>query len=584
MTHKRIQVSSEKLPEFDRRFFESESIISRIGDGAIGGKASGLAFIKDTLAENFGSGAVNGIRVGIPRMVVLTTGLFDRFMKHNNLYKTALSGESDTFIADAFNRASFPPDMVGDLRAMIESVRTPLAIRSSSLLEDDMYEPFAGVYATKMIPNNQPDADTRFRKFAEAIKFVYASTFFKSARDYHRVTGRASEDEKMAVIVQEVVGFRHYNRFYPHFSGVARSFNFYPTGQAKPEEGVIDLALGLGKTIVDGGLTWSYSPAHPRVGPPVSSPRELMKKTQTEFWAVNMGKPPQYDPIKETEYLVKGSLADAEYDGTLDYAASTYRPADDKIVMGIGASGPRLVTFAPILVGEMIKLNDLVVRLLDICEEAAETAIEIEFAMTYDRKAEIPVRFGFLQVRPMVVSDARLDIEDGEMTGDDVLAVSERALGNGEISGIKDVVYVTPENFDAANTRTIAAQLEAINRRLLDDSRPYLLIGFGRWGSSDPWLGIPVEWSQVSGARVIVEASTPEMNVELSQGAHFFHNLTSFQIFYFTINHAGPYRIKWEWLNRQNIVYQTEFIRHITLARPLNIKVDGRSGRGVIRI
>jgi len=582
MTQKRLQISPEKLPEFDRRFFESERIISRIGDGAIGGKASGLALIKDALVEPFANKPLAGIEVGIPRMVVLATGLFDSFMKHNDLYEVGLSGRSDKYIAMEFNRGSIPATMVGDLRALIESVRTPLAIRSSSLLEDDIYEPFAGVYATKMIPNNQPDADSRFRKFLEAVKFVYASMFFKSARDYHAVTGRATTDEKMAVIVQEVVGRRHYDRFYPNLSGVARSYNFYPVGRARPEEGVIDLALGLGKTIVDGGLSWSYSPSHPRINPPVSSPRELLKKTQSDFWAVNMGKPPEYDPVKETEYLVKGSLKDAEYDGTLSQVASTYRPADDKIVMGIGSAGPRAITFAPILQGETIPLNDLVRRLLKLCEEAVGSEVEIEFAVTFDRKLEKPARFGFLQVRPMVVTNAKIDIGEGEMIGDDVLTASDRALGNGEICEIVDVVYVIPENFDAAYTRKIADELNGINKAMVEDKKPYLLIGFGRWGSSDPWLGIPVEWSHVSGAKVIVEATTPEMNVELSQGAHFFHNLTSFQICYFAVNHTGPYRINWGWLDKQNIIEETEFVRHVIAPRPLRVKVDGRRGQGVI--
>ncbi|MEW5923966.1 MAG: PEP/pyruvate-binding domain-containing protein [Candidatus Zixiibacteriota bacterium] len=584
MEYKKIQVSPDSLPEFDRRFFVSDSVISRIGSGAIGGKASGLAFIKDALHDHFGKNGFEGVAVGIPRMVVLTTTLFDRFMKHNNLYEMALSGEPDDYIAHTFNRGELPPDIIGDLRALIESVHVPLAVRSSSLLEDSLYEPFAGVYATKMIPNNQPDADTRFKRFIEAIKFIYASTFFKSARDYHRFTGHATEEEKMAVIVQEVVGLRHYERFYPDISGVVRSFNFYPMGRSAPEEGVVDLALGLGKTIVDGGLCWSYSPAHPRANPPVSSAGELIKKTQSLFWAVNMGKPPEYDPVKETEYLIQGNLAEAEYDGTLRLAASTYRRADDRVVMGLGSAGPRVVTFAPILLGEIVKLNDLIKKLMKLCEDAVGSAVEIEFAVTYQHHPDEKVRFGFLQVRPMVVSDAQIDIGDAEMSGDKVLAASDHALGNGERVNIHDVVYVMPDKFDAAKTRQMAAELDKINQGLVEEKRPYLLIGFGRWGSSDPWLGIPVEWSQVSGAAVMVEAATPEMNVELSQGAHFFHNLTAFEIFYFAINHAGPFRINWGWLDQQKVMHEAEYVRHVSLTKPLQIKVDGRKGRGVILI
>jgi hypothetical protein len=575
-------ISPDRLPRFDRDFFKSDNIVSVIGYGAIGGKASGLAFIQNALVNQFRHNTFENIEISIPRLAVIATNNFDNFMKRNNLYDMAASHEPDQYIAHAFNKAELPAEMVGDLRALIASVNTPLAIRSSSLLEDAMYEPFAGVYATKMIPNNQPDIDSRFRKLVEAIKFVYASTYFRAARDYHRSVGRSTMDEKMAVIIQEVVGRRHYDRFYPDIAGVARSYNFYSVGKTKPEDGVVDLALGLGKSIVDGGLVWSYSPAFPNLIPPVNSPRDLLKLTQTEFWAVNMGRSPAYDPIKETEFLVKGSLADAEYDGTLKYIASTYRSQDDRLVPGVGVDGPRALTFAPILSLEQYPLNNLIKVLMNTCEKAVGCEVEIEFALTFDSGNDYTARLGFLQVRPMVVSHSKIEITSDEMNSENVLAASDRVLGNGIVDSIRDIIYIMPELFNAKHTRQIAGQLSDFNSRMLDMNKPYLLIGFGRWGSSDPWLGTPVEWGNISGVKAIVEATLPDMDVELSQGSHFFHNLTSLQICYFSVHHAGPYRINWEWLKSQKEVSRTEFIRHISLDKELTVKVDGRSGRGVI--
>jgi len=584
MQFRRITVSTDQLIPFDRHNLDAHEAFTYIGNGAIGGKASGLAFIRNILARHFDDKSFPGIAVDIPHLTVLTTDVFERFMERNRLYDSLADDLSDDYIAHLFQKAELPAELVGDLRALIISVTTPLAVRSSSLLEDAMYEPFAGVYGTKMIPNNQPDIDTRFKKLIEAIKFVYASAFFKDARDYIKATGKSSRDEKMAVIIQEVVGNRFSDRFYPNLSGVARTYNFYCMGHARPEDGVIDLALGLGKTIVDGGLAWSYSPAYPRANQPVGSPRELLKLTQTEFWAVNMGKPPMYDPTREVEYLIRGYLADAEYDGSLRFAASTYRAQDDRIVTGMGTPGPRLITFAPILITNLVPLNDLLTTLLRVCEKAIGSEVEIEFAVTLDPKKGLPARFGFLQVRPMVVSHEKVDLTSDELQGDNVLAASETVLGNGINNSLTDIVYVRPDTFNAKHTRDIAAELETFNRRLLDTGRRYLLIGFGRWGSSDPWLGIPVNWGQISGAGMIVEATLPNMDVDLSQGSHFFHNITSFQICYFCVRHSSPYCINWNWLKSQNEVARSRFVSYVTLERPLTAKVDGRGGRGVILI
>jgi hypothetical protein len=570
------------IPRFDRHFFDGQARCTRIGSGAVGGKASGLIRISDVLAERLDARAFPAFDVAVPRLSVVGTDMFDAFMARNDLWPVVRSDRPDDRIALAFQQASLPVELLGDLRALVEQVHSPLAVRSSSLLEDALLHPFAGVYATKMTPNNQPDADTRFRKLAEAIKYVYASTFFGEARSYVRAMDHAPDEEKMAVVIQEVVGRRHGDRFYPDVSGVGRSYNYYRSGAARPEDGVVNLALGLGKTIVDGGICWTYSPRMPRATPPFGSVREQLKQSQVEFWAVNMGRPPAYDPTVETEYLARCPLAEADYDGTLRCVASTYLAESDRLAIGVGMPGPRVVNFAPLLVLEEYPLNDLLRRLLGICRDAIGEAVEIEFALTITKGAEPPVRFGFLQVRPMVVSHEVVDVDLGRRDDPAVLASSDRVMGNGVVSSISDIVYVKPEGFEARFTPDIADELAVINRTLAAEHRPYLLIGFGRWGSSDPWLGIPVSWGHIGGARAIVEATLPVMDVELSQGSHFFHNISSFGVSYFSVPHASDFRIDWSGLGAQDAIAETRHVRHVRTRAPLEVRVDGRQGAGVI--
>jgi hypothetical protein len=571
------------LTRFDRHFFDAKDRFTYIGFGELGGKAHGLAHMRGILESKLKEQYAPDIEIGIPILTVITTDSFDQFMKQNNLYEIAYSGDRDDQIALAFQQADLPVQLVGDLRALVQQVHTPLAIRSSSLLEDAMFEPFASVYATKMVPNNKPDADSRFRKLIESVKFVYASTFFKSAKDYMKVTHHATIDEKMAVIIQEVVGQRFGERFYPHISGVMRSYNFYPTGNATPAQGNVDLALGLGRIIVDDGVSWSYSPAYPRANPPYKSIGDLLKQSQVEFWAIHMGKAPAYDPIRETEYMRKCGIEDAEYDGSLRYIASTYMPQDDRITIGTGVKGPRIIDFAPILKADVLALNDLLLVLRKSCEDALGSMVEIEFAVELGREHCAPAKFGFLQVRPMVVSQDEVEVGDGELSSADLLLASETVLGNGTIDSTRDVVYIDPDRFDERRTHDIARELEVVNRTLVEAKRPYLLIGFGRWGTTDPLAGVPVEFAQISGAKVIVELSLPGPASTPSQGSHFFHNVTSFKIFYFSIHHWEKYGVDWNWLKEQTNVFKGAFVRHVELSSPLSIKVDGRSGRGVIR-
>ncbi len=572
-----------EIKPFDRRFWDGADTFTKIGNSAVGGKASGLVHVRNILARRFQRERFPSLELNIPTLTVITTEFYDRFMQENNLYGEVLREYRDDQIALIFQRGELAPELVGDLRALISHVHTPLAIRSSSLLEDAMQEPFAGVYGTKMIPNNQPETDIRFQRLVEAIKFVYASAHFQKARSYLKSTRKPPSAEKMAVIIQEVVGKRHNGRFYPDISGVARSVNHYPTGHATPEQGVVSLALGLGKTIVDGGQVWSYAPSYPRAMPPFKSMAILAKMSQTTFWAVNMGKPPAHDPIKEAEYLIRLDLKDAEWDGTLILTASTYQPQNDRLVTGIGQEGIRVVTFAPLLSARLFPLNDLLNHLIQISTEEVGSDIEMEFAMTFSRDADtVKCRLGYLQLRPMASRDKEVSLSSVEMQTEKVIVRSSQVMGNGIIEGIADIVFVKPETFKLSETARIAEEVEVLNRKLTEVERPYLLIGFGRWGSSEPWLGVPVDWSQISGARAVVEVILPDQDIEPSQGSHFFHNLVSFQVCYLTILNNAEDRIDFGFLNRQEALTEMTFIRHIRLRKPLTIKVDGRRGRGIV--
>lgn len=569
--------SSSTYHSFDSNLLSPSSHLPTIGSGAIGGKAQGLASIRQLLASELDPDEFPGITIDIPPLVVLCTDVFDAFMRQNDLHEIAYSDLPDDRIAHAFQNSDLPFEVLGELRTLIEQAHTPLAIRSSSLLEDAKHMPFAGVYATKMIPNRVFDPDLRFRQLVEAIKFVYASTFTKGAKYYCAGVNQKIEDEKMGVIIQKIVGKRYHNRYYPELSGVARSYNYYPIKPALPQHGVVNLALGLGKTIVDGSLSWPYSPAYPKIDPPFGSVKELLKGTQTEYWSVNMGDVQEYDPIKETEYLLRENIVTADKHGSLSYLASTYDPQSGRLTPGIGSKGPRALTFSPLLILNEIPFNQLIQQLLSICEAALNTPVEIEFAMTFD-----PHQFGFLQVRTMVVPMDEVRVMDDELLSENLFLASETVYGNGVIDTIKDIVFIKPESFELRHARSVVKELENFNKILLESGQPYLLIVFGRLGTTDPWLGIPAKWAQVSGAKVIVEATKENIKVELSQGSHFFHNIINLNILYFSIPYSSPYQVDWEYLDQQEIVEEAQFVRHVRLQRALRVKVDGRTSKGVI--
>lgn len=557
--------------------------IDFIGSGEVGGKAHSLIIADEIVSELNGKGKYPSFLIDIPKFTVLKTGVFDEFMQMNDLYKTALSDADDSRIGHEFQKADLPFEVLKDLRDLISKANKPLAVRSSSLLEDAKFEPFAGIYNTKMLPNNQMDIDARCRKLYEAVKLVYASTFFKAPKDYMKATKHDIKEEKMAVIIQEVIGRKHDDRFYPDISGVARSYNFYPMGRSKPEEGVVDLAVGLGKTIVDGGMAWTYSPEDPSQSPPYGSVNEIIKNTQNEFWHIRMSEPEEYDPINETEFMLLSNITEAEKDSAISFSASTVSDSG-RITPGIGSDGPRIINFSPVLKLELLPLNDVIKDLLKISAEKFKTPVEIEFAVTTEGEGyEASGRFGFLQVRPMVVSNENVEISDKEFDNDKNIISSEFVLGNGCSETVKDIVFVKPDIFEAKNTKKIASELEIFNSKLADQNKKYLLIGFGRWGSSDHWLGIPVNWGQISNVHTIVEAGLPNMNVELSQGSHFFHNMTSFGVNYFSVPAYYEHEINWDYLKKLKIISQSENVIHAEFKKPVTIKIDGKTGRGIIK-
>lgn len=568
---------------YSRSFHEEGLIFSRLGNGSMGGKGRGLAFIDRMLAANLKDDAFGKVTVSVPNTVIITTEFFDEFMKQNNLHQFAIECEDDDRIQRDFQKAALPATILGDLRDYVKSVTTPLAVRSSSLLEDAIYQPFAGIYATKMLPNNSRELDIRFRHLASALKFVWASTYMKSAKAYIRATNHRVEEEKMAVLLQKVEGRQHGAVFYPHFSGVGRSYDFYPAGSAKPEDGVVNVALGLGKAIVDGGVSLRYTPRYPGVLPQFGKVKDMMDNSQKHFYAVQMDNNYWGSRQDEDQYITSHDLAHAEKDGTLEYLGSTYDSSNERVMDGISRPGPRLITFAHILKNKVFPLAPITDYLLKMGEKAMGCPVEIEFAVTLGEKRVLPAQFSLLQIRPMVVNSDLVDVNPELIDENRLLCKTATALGNGTIESIRDIVYVKPESFTAAKTRDIVKEVEALNNLLFEAERPFILIGPGRWGSSDPWLGIPVTWSDICGARVIVEASQPNMNIDPSQGSHFFQNMTSLGVVYFTVpfNRPGS-MINWEWLNSLEPVSETVYTKHVRIEEPVTVMVDGRTGIGVM--
>ena len=568
---------------FQRDRFDRYSNFARIGEGSLGGKGRGLAFIDNMVKHHPEFSEFENATVAIPKTVVLCTDIFDEFMDTNNLYQIALSDVDDETILKTFLNARLPDRLMEDFLAFFNVVNSPIAIRSSSLLEDSHYQPFAGIYSTYMIPNLE-DKNEMLRMLSDAIKGVYASVFYKDSKAYMQATSNVIDQEKMAVILQEVVGTQYGDCFYPSISGVARSLNYYPIGDEKAEEGTVSLALGLGKYIVDGGLTLRVCPYHPTQVLQTSEMEIALRETQTSFYALDLTNKGENFSLDDGFNLLKLPVKEAEKDDALQYIASTYDPYDMVIRDGIYPGGRKVITFANILQHDVFPLS----RILQLSQEYGQREmrrpVEIEFAVTLNQK-EKSGTFYLLQVRPMVDVKADLAEDLNLISEDKLLLKSFNSLGHGVMEDIYDLVYVKTDGYNAGNNPTIAYEIEKMNRKLLDEGKHYVLVGPGRWGSSDSWLGIPVKWPHISAARVIVEAGLTNYRVDPSQGTHFFQNLTSFGVGYFTINaymNDGIYRQ--DFLDTLPAIEETTHLRHIRFDKPVVVKMDGKKKIGVVTI
>ena len=566
---------------FDRGKFDRYAHFARIGDGSLGGKGRGLAFLDNIIKKHPEFNEREGVSVSIPKTVVLCTDVFDQFMESNNLYKIALSDASDEEILKHFLRAQLPDKYISDFFTFFAATSHPIAIRSSSLLEDSHYQPFAGIYSTYMIPNLD-DKYQMLQMLAAAIKSVYASVYYKDSKAYMTATSNVIDQEKMAVILQEVVGRQYGDRYYPNISGVLRSINYYPIGDETSEEGIASLALGLGKYIVDGGQTLRVSPYHPTQVLQTSEMETALRQTQTQFYALDMKNVGSDFKVDDGFNILKLKVKDAEPDGSLKYISSTYDPYDQIIRDGYYEGGRKIISFCGVLQQGVFPLPELLQMSMKYGAEGMKRPVEIEFAcnLNDDRTGELYL----LQMRPIV--DSKQVLDDDLLSVDDsrCLLRSHNSLGHGISEDVVDVVYIkTDDNFTAANNPRIADEVERVNRKFIDSGKNYVLVGPGRWGSSDYWLGIPVKWSHISAARVIVEAGLANYRVDPSQGTHFFQNLTSFGVGYFTVNtykNDGIYRK--ELLDAMPAVEETKYVRHVRFSRPLKIMMDGMKQEGVV--
>ncbi len=642
----RISKGRGIIAKFDKNNYDTYKTFSRIGDESIGGKARGLAFINSVIEKHSLFNKYPGVVIRVPRTVVLSTDVFDEFMELNDLYRVGLSDLPDEEILDQFVAGRLPGWLHQDLYAMISVSDLPMAVRSSSKLEDSHYQPFAGIYSTYMIPVITSDPAQTMLILTSAIKSVYASVYFRESKAYIEATSNVIDEEKMGIVIQEVCGTQRGDLYYPTFSGVARSINFYPIAPEKPGDGIAKVAYGLGKYIMDGGVSLRFSPAYPKKILQLSSSKMMLRDTQKEFYALNLKETSYRVSTDDSVNLERMKVADAEKDPGFRHVASVYDYQSDVVRDGINYEGKKIITFAGVLQHDSFPLASILKDLLEIGQHEMNLPIEIEFAVNLDVPNGSPAIFNFLQIRPIVDTDQGYTIDMDQVDPKETILYSLSALGNGEFSGIRDLVYVKPQTFSAARSKEIAASVEKVNDRFRkrrqelqagrgsdptsefmafggksgsdrssgadpaagsdqpsgsgqpsdavpasdpeipgrsEYCRGYVLVGPGRWGSTDAWLGIPVKWSQISEARIIVESGLENFRIDPSQGTHFFQNLTSFRVGYMTINpfiQDGHYDT--EFLDRLPAVYEDELIRHVHFGEELEIRIDGRTNRGAV--
>lgn len=578
----RIGKNRGVIAMFDPKRFDEYRFFTRIGNGSIGGKARGLAFINTLIKDNSLYNKYPNVVIAIPRTVVISTEFYDEFIETNNLFKVGMSDLPDQTILEKFLEAQLPARLIDNLRVVINVITQPIAVRSSSKLEDSNYQPFAGIYSTYMVPSAD-DKMIVLNMLQQAIKSVYASVFFKASKAYIAATSNVIDEEKMGIILQEVCGKQHGDVFLPTLSGVARSINYYPIGSEKTEDGIASVGYGLGKLIADGDITLRFSPKYPKKILQLSQPDMALKETQKEFYALDM-RPQSFVPSTNNGInLLKLDIAEAESFSDFVHVTSTYDFQNNTIVDSMQTEGKKVITFASILKYNTFPLASILSDLLEIGQKEMSCPVEIEFAANLNMPNGIPNVFNLLQIRPIVENEQTNDLRWEQINFKDAIIYSESALGHGRIENIYDLVYVNPDKFMPADTKIIAQEIEIINRRYIELKRNYILVGPGRWGSSDPWLGIPIKWSQISEARVIVESGLANFRIDPSHGTHFFQNLTSFRVGYLTVNpymNDGIFDV--DYLNEQPAIFETDHVRCIHFNKSLLIHIDGKSNKGVI--
>ncbi|MCP4219005.1 MAG: phosphoenolpyruvate synthase [bacterium] len=571
------------IGDFGKTRIDSKNSFVKLGSGSLGGKARGLAFLNTLLARVKLNEKFEKVDIRTPHTFVVCSDVFEEFMTANNLQEYAIAESDNKKIARKFLRAKLPQRIVSDLGILLDQITYPIAVRSSSLLEDSQSLPFAGLYYTYMLPNNHKLLKTRLKQLCNATKLVFASVFYLSPKEYVKNTNFRIEEEKMAVIIQQIAGETYNQRNYPVVSGVAQSYNFYPISHMEPEDGVVELALGLGATIADGGQTYRFSPKYPQMNPPYASAADFLKKSQNRFYALNLAHSNFKIFDDEKFNLERLDLNAAEEDGSLFFVAGTFSAQDNAVRDTISIKGPRVVTFANLLKYNLFPLAEILEEILKMGREAFGSHVEIEFAVNLFKDKTRTPEFYLLQIRPMVVGKENVEICMEDIAKEEVVCMSKHAMGNGVFTNLYDLVYIDPELFDASKTRDMAQEVGEINRKLIDEKRRYILLGFGRWGTSDPWLGIPVEWHEMSGAQIIIESNLEGFNIEPSLGSHFFHNLTSLGLGYMHIAKTSEEEfVLWDWIREQETLQKGTYIRHIRVEKPFEVKINARGARGAI--
>ena len=562
---------------------DMENAFIKLGTGSLGGKARGVAFMNVMIAKALLADKYEDMKVKVPRSFVIGSDVFEKFIEENKLYSFLSTNPTEAAIAQKFTESPLPAATQENLRVLTQHIKCPLAVRSSSILEDSRVLPFAGIYNTYVVPNSHEDYEVRFKQLADAVKLVYASVFYAAPVQYAKNADIWIEEEKMAVLIQELVGESYGDLYYPAISGVAQSYNFYPYYPLKPENGTVSLALGLGKAIVEGERVYRFSPAYPKINPLVSGPREYLKKSQNAFYAVNLNDSADITLRADEDYIYKKlPISQAHKDQSLEYTGSTYSAENDCIYDNVYQPGPKLVTFAPILKYNRLPLTQIIKDLMRLGKQSFGTDVEIEFAVNIPKDPSKPKEFNFLQIRPMVVGK-----EAFQVTMDEPLeswCFSRRTIGNGIYQNIHDIIFVDPETFNLQNSVQIASEISELNKRLFTEGRRCILIGFGRMGTADKWLGIPLTWEQMSQALVIVEVDLKDLRPEPSLGSHFFHNLTATHMGYFHIQYDNETEglLDWDWLCSQPVLQQTQYVKLVRREEPFNTKIDGRSFKGII--